>query len=114
MPDTNRAVFVVDDEAVIAQTLAMILNDAGFQAIAFDYPEKAIAARTESTPALLISDVKMPGGMVGIELAIHFRKAQPECKDLAFLLAGLNRRSFGKGSCRGLRFRFTLETGPSS
>ena len=83
MPDANRVVFVVDDEAVIAQTLAIILNQAGFQASAFDHPESALAARAELTPALLISDVMMPG-MTGIELAIRFRKAQPECKILLF------------------------------
>ena len=83
MPGTNRVVFVVDDEDVIAQTLAIILNQAGFQAIAFDHPEKAIAARAELTPALLISDVMMPD-MTGVELAIQFRKAQPECKVLLF------------------------------
>jgi DNA-binding NtrC family response regulator len=83
VPATNRVVFVVDDEAVIAQTLATILNQAGFQASAFDHPEKAIAASAELTPALLISDVMM-SGMTGVELAIHFRKAQPECKVLLF------------------------------
>jgi DNA-binding NtrC family response regulator len=83
VPDTNRVVFVVDDETVIAQTFAIILNHAGFQAIAFDHPEKAIAARAELTPALLISEAMMPG-MTGIELAIQFRKAQPECEVLLF------------------------------
>ncbi len=83
MPDTKRVVFVVDDEVVISQTLATILSNAGFQATAFDRPESAIAACAEQTPHLLITDVAMPG-MTGIELAIHFRKTQPECKVLLF------------------------------
>jgi DNA-binding NtrC family response regulator len=83
VPDTNRVVFVVDDEAVIAQTLATILSQAGFQASAFDRPEKAIAACAEQTPHFLITDVAMPN-MTGIELAIHFRETQPQCKVLLF------------------------------
>ena len=72
-------VFVVENEGIIAQTLAIMLNQAGFQASAFDHPEKAIGASTQLTSALLISDVMMPG-MTGVELAIHFRRSHPDCK----------------------------------
>ena len=73
MSVTDPTVFVVDDEVVIAQTLAMILNQAGFQASAFDHPDKAIAARAELAPDLLISDVVMPGGMNGFQLISEAR-----------------------------------------
>lgn len=81
VPDSSRVVFVVDDEAAIAQTLAIILKKAGFQAYAFDDPEKAIAARAEKVPDFLVTDFMMPG-MDGIELAIDFKRAHPECKVL--------------------------------
>ena len=85
MPKRGQVIFVVDDEAIIAQSLAAILNNAGFQATAFDRPDKAIAACNEASPDLLISDVKMPQ-MTGIELGIHFRKTQPRCR--VFLFSG--------------------------
>jgi DNA-binding NtrC family response regulator len=83
MPKTDRRVFVVDDEPIIAKTLAMILTNAGFEAIAFDDPLKALEAANSAAPNLLITDVVMPQ-MSGIELAIHFRQSYPECKVLLF------------------------------
>lgn len=53
-------IFVVDDEEVIAKTLAVILNQAGFQASAFSLPDQAIAAGAQVVPNMLISDVMMP------------------------------------------------------
>jgi len=80
---------------VIAQTLSVILNQAGFQASAFSRPEDAVAARMKLLPDLLISDVVMPT-MTGVDLAIHFRKKQPECKIILF--------SGQAGSSNGGRF----------
>src|SRR5579871_6455104 len=63
-------VLVADDEQVIANTLAIILNQAGFEARAVFSGEKAIEALDTFQPDMLISDVIMTG-MTGIEAAIQ-------------------------------------------
>src|SRR5215469_15599515 len=83
MSANNQIVFVVDDQIVIAETLAMILRRSGFVAISFDDPASALAAVTTTPPDLLLSDVMMPG-MTGVELAIQVRKLLPRCKVLLF------------------------------
>ena len=79
----KSVVFVVDDEVVIAKTLAIILRNEGFDAIAFHSPEQALERAKETAPDLLISDVAMPG-MTGIELAIQMKSRFPQCKILLF------------------------------
>jgi DNA-binding NtrC family response regulator len=81
--NSPQTVFVVDDEPVIASTLAAILNASGFRATAFTSPEDAIKAAEREGPSLLISDVVMPG-MNGVELAIHLKSLCPKCKVLLF------------------------------
>ena len=76
-------VFVVDDEAVIAMTLALILSLRGFDAHAFSLPLEALQAARELPPDLLITDVMMPV-LSGIELAIQMRVLDPNCKVLLF------------------------------
>ena len=76
-------IFVVDDEYVIASTLAVILNRNGFSARPFTRPLEALAAAQWDIPDLLISDVAMPG-LSGIDLAIQMRAQHPECKILLF------------------------------
>jgi DNA-binding NtrC family response regulator len=81
MEQSARRVFVVDDRTVIAETLASILNQAGFKAMAFDDPTMALSASSIKCPDVLISDVVMPR-MTGIDLAIRVRNAHPECRVL--------------------------------
>jgi len=77
-------VFVVDDEDVIASTLAMILRfQGGFHARSFNSPTEALDAARSDPPDLLISDVVMPA-LSGIELAVKIRALCPECKVLLF------------------------------
>jgi|SRR6187402_248240 len=88
MPDieTNSSkprVLVADDEQVIANTLAIILNQAGFDARAVYSGESAIETVDSFQPNMLISDVIMTG-MTGIEAAIEIRNRLPKCKILLF------------------------------
>ena len=80
---TKPRVLVADDEQVIANTLAIILNQAGFEARAVYSGEKAIECLDTFAPDMLISDVIMTG-MTGIEAAIATRAKCPKCKILLF------------------------------
>ena len=74
-------VLVVDDEHVIADSLALILRTRGYEALAVYDARAAIAAAPQFAPEALISDVVMPG-MNGIELTTHFAHQFPDCKVL--------------------------------
>jgi DNA-binding response OmpR family regulator len=76
-------IFVVDDEHLIADTLALILNKNGFEAMPLYSGEKLIEAVEVLKPDALITDVVM-GGMSGVEAAIRIREAIPECHILLF------------------------------
>jgi CheY-like chemotaxis protein len=82
-PTTKPRVLVADDEQVIANTLAIILNQAGFEAKAVYSGESAVEILSEFQPNMLISDVIMTG-MTGIEAAIQVRAKLPNCKILLF------------------------------
>jgi DNA-binding NtrC family response regulator len=81
-PTTIR-IFVVDDETVIAATLAMILKTSGFDARSFTNPLEALSAADVEPPQLLITDVVMPE-MLGTDLAIEMKRRCPDCKILLF------------------------------
>jgi CheY-like chemotaxis protein len=76
-------VLVADDERVIADTLAIILNQSGFEATPVYSGEKAVETARVLKPDMLISDVIM-NDMNGIDAAIKIRKMLPSCKILLF------------------------------
>jgi CheY-like chemotaxis protein len=76
-------VLVVDDEHVIADTLAIILGQNGYDASAAYTGEEAVEKARTVKPDLIISDVIMKD-MNGIEAAIQIRKLLPACKILLF------------------------------
>jgi CheY-like chemotaxis protein len=85
MPETTTKpkVLVADDERVIADTLAMILNQSGFEARAVYSGEKALELAPIFQPDMLISDVIM-ADLNGIDAAIRIRSVLPSIKILLF------------------------------
>ena len=78
-----RRVLILDDEQIIANTLALILNRNGFEARAVYNAQDAIETARQLTPDFLISDVIMDG-MTGIDAAIQIAQLFPSCRILLF------------------------------
>ena len=76
-------ILVVDDEKLIVDTLAEILQNAGFHVAAAYDGWTALEAARLFHPDYLLSDVLMPK-MNGVELAIAIKKMHPAAKIVLF------------------------------
>jgi CheY-like chemotaxis protein len=74
VPAHHPTIFVVDDEPMLLDLSAAILEPLGYDVRTFRDPEMALAELTKIKPALVMTDYAM-GGMSGMEF-IH------ECKRL--------------------------------
>jgi DNA-binding response OmpR family regulator len=86
VPQTDShkpVILIVDDEAVIADTLAVILKQAGFTTMVAYNGQTALEIAKTVPPDLLLTDVIMPG-LSGVDLAIAIRQDVPNCKILLF------------------------------
>ena len=106
---SKPSIFVVDDEPIIASTLALILNSSGFSATAFTNPLEALVAAETQCPDFLITDVVMPQ-LNGIDLGMQFKAMYPECRILLF--SGMAATSDLMESARTKGQRFNLLTKP--
>lgn len=82
---TKPRVLIVDDDQVIATTLAMILNASGFEAVEAFSGAQALELAANSAFDMLVTDVMMDP-MNGVELAKAFCELYPEAH--IFLISG--------------------------
>jgi CheY-like chemotaxis protein len=76
-------VIVVDDEPVIANSLADILNGEGCETVALSSGAAAVELARQIQPDVVISDVAMPD-MNGIETVQRIRAFLPDCRIVLF------------------------------
>ena len=96
-------VLVVDDERVIADTLAMILNQSGFEARAVYSGERAVELAASFRPDMLITDVIM-ADLNGIDAAIMIRALLPNIKILLFSGQAATADLLEKARAKGYEF----------
>jgi DNA-binding NtrC family response regulator len=73
----NRRLLVVDDDAAVREALLVHLNRSRYEVSAVTSAEEALGAIGELDPALVITDVRMPG-MDGITLVERLREHVPD------------------------------------
>lgn len=75
---TNEApggVLIVEDEALVALYTAELLEDAGHVVVGMAATgASALATALQDPPVLALVDVRLPGGMDGIEVATELRR----------------------------------------
>jgi signal transduction histidine kinase/CheY-like chemotaxis protein len=72
-------VLVVEDDSLVAELAAGMLDELGFEAVVTHSAKEALQRLSgEQRPTVVFSDIVMPGGISGIELARKIRDRFPE------------------------------------
>jgi PAS domain S-box-containing protein len=78
----GETVLVVEDNAALRRVAVRQLTRLGYAVIEADSAEAALGQLATTRVSVLFTDVVMPGGMNGFELALHARATQPDIKVL--------------------------------
>ena len=70
-------IWVVDDDASIRWVLERALSSTGFEVRVFETAEAALQALADGEPAVLLTDIRMPG-MSGLQLLDRLKTSHPE------------------------------------
>ena len=78
----DETILLVEDEPALRELVTKVLRHYGYQVIEAAHGKEAIQVWRDLTPkpALLLTDMMMPEGMTGWELAEHIRGEAPELK----------------------------------
>src|SRR6266851_7178017 len=77
-----RTILLVDDEFTIRKLVSQSLQECGYEVLEAHCSRDAIelSEQHEGTIDLLLSDIVMPGGITGVELARLLKLSRPDMK----------------------------------
>jgi len=77
----NKSILVVDDEAIVRESIRDWLKDAGYQVSTAGSGEEAVEMIHREDFGIIIVDVRLPG-MNGIKLLQEVKRVKPEIKSI--------------------------------
>ena len=78
-PETGGRILVVEDNPLVGQMASAMLSSMGYSAVVVIDASSAIAEMERGDPiSLLLTDILLPGGMTGIDLARQARRRWPD------------------------------------
>ena len=96
-------VAVIDNEHIIADTLAEILRQHGYEAKPHYNGESALVDAGWFRPDVVMSDIQI-GKIDGIETALRIRKTQPQCRIILFTASPVGQDLYQKIDDLGFEF----------
>ena len=79
VPDARHRLLVVEDEPLVRELIVLELEDAGYDVVeAEDGPTALKLLREHADIALLFTDIRLPGGLTGWDIAEKARAIRPD------------------------------------
>ncbi len=76
------AILVLDDDDGVRELISELLTEAGFRVETAATGWEAIALIEEKPFDMVVMDIRLPGGLDGLQVAQHVRRRHPELKCL--------------------------------
>jgi CheY-like chemotaxis protein len=92
----GETILLVEDEAEVRAVARFALVRQGYRVLEAEHGARALTVWTEHSAQikLLLTDVVMPGGISGVDLALRLRKEQPALR--VIYMSGYNPEMAGK------------------
>ncbi len=84
MPEAK--IMIVEDDPMMADTMASMLELYGYRTVIFHTPHEALAAIPIEKPGLMMLDLNLPGGLSGIDICRQV-KADPDLRHTPIIIA---------------------------
>jgi DNA-binding response OmpR family regulator len=76
------AVLIIEDDDEVREMVDTVLTDAGFEVMTAATAWEAVALVEEKKFDLMVADIRLPGGLNGLQMAQHVRERHPGLKCL--------------------------------